>query len=164
MQMINVLKRLAELDAGNPRVDTTAMIATESLHTQSEVAESKIDECGMMPPPPAMPHTPASINITAGSGDEITDMLKAIVSLAGVQEPAQAHVDMVGTGGLAHPEHGGELSGSHGADDMAKTISIIDSMNAEEMPEEGIEDRVYDNSPDEEVGAVDPDQIGRAHV
>ena len=153
MQMINVLKRLAELDAGNSNVDTTAMIATESLLTQSEVAESaQLDECGMGAMMPPAPHTPASINMTANSGEELTGMLKSLMTLAGVQQSAAPmHAPE------ANPAHGGELGGDHG---MAKTISIIDSMNAEdEGAVEGMEDRVYDNSPEEEVGSVDPDQM-----
>jgi len=70
MQMINVLKRLAELDAQNPNI----------------VKESQqVDECGMMGSMPSAPHTPASINMTAGSGPELSSMLRDIMSLAGLQ-------------------------------------------------------------------------------
>lgn len=47
--------------------------------------ESKqIDECGMMP---STPNTPATLNIsaTAGSGEEVANMLAAIMNLAGVK-------------------------------------------------------------------------------
>lgn len=73
--MIDVLKRLAELDSQNPNI----------------VKESKIDECGMMPEmglpmsAPQQPSMPASLNITAGSGEELSDMIKAIATLAGVK-------------------------------------------------------------------------------
>jgi hypothetical protein len=43
--------------------------------------------CGMSPMPDmAHPHTPASVNITAGSGEELSNMLKDIMSLAGVHK------------------------------------------------------------------------------
>lgn len=80
--MIDLMKRLAELDSKNPNV----------------VKESKVDECGMMPEMGMgmeRPSTPASINVTAGSGEELGNVLKDIMSLAGVkpagaQEPLSA--------------------------------------------------------------------------
>lgn len=76
MQMINVLKRLAELDAKNTNV----------------VKEStSVEECGPMGMMDSMggmekPSTPASMNITAGSGDELANMLATIMQLAGVKQ------------------------------------------------------------------------------
>ena len=53
--------------------------------------DSRLDECGMAYGSSMMdrPSTPASINITAGSGSELSGMLKDIMSLAGMskQEP-----------------------------------------------------------------------------
>jgi hypothetical protein len=81
MQMIDVMKRLAELDADNKNV----------------VREStNIEECGMMPMPGmGGSHTPASINMTADSGSELTGMLRDIMQLAGMNkvEPEQLGVD-----------------------------------------------------------------------
>ena len=67
------MKRLAELDSKNPNV----------------VKESKVDECGMMPEMGMgmeRPSMPASINVTAGSGEELGNVLKDIMSLAGVKQ------------------------------------------------------------------------------
>lgn len=86
MQMINVLKRLAELDAGNPNI----------------IKESQsVEECGM-PPMGGMvadsavelekPSMPAAINMTAGSGEELSNMLATIMQLAGVQKVGDAHM------------------------------------------------------------------------
>jgi hypothetical protein len=84
MHMIDVLKRLAELDAKNPNI----------------VKESaQVGECGMMPGmvpdmgmniAPEKPSMPASINMTAGSGDELSNMLATIMQLAGQNKPVSA--------------------------------------------------------------------------
>lgn len=73
--MINVLQRLAELDAKNPNI----------------VKESAdLAECGMMGMEQMggmeRPHTPASMNITANSGEELSGMLRDIMQLAGLQK------------------------------------------------------------------------------
>jgi hypothetical protein len=53
----------------------------------------------MMSPMPSHPPMPASINITAGSGEELSAMLKDIMTLAGVQQHAEPDgpgpVDMI---------------------------------------------------------------------
>jgi hypothetical protein len=82
MQMIDVIKRLAELDATNPNVIKE---------------NTSVDECGpmgMMSPMSAMekPSTPATINITAGSGEELSSMLGAIMKLAGVEKVTPDHL------------------------------------------------------------------------
>ena len=71
------MKRLAELDSNNPSI----------------VKESQnVEECGMMPEigmgmgAMERPSTPASINMTAGSGEELSDMLATIMQLAGVKQ------------------------------------------------------------------------------
>lgn len=101
--MIDVLKRLAELDDQNPRVYKD----TEILNKET------LDECGMMPGS----STPASINITAGSGEELSHMLQDIMSLAGVHQ------------------HKAEQPMSAGPD-MDSMRQMIDSMN--EPAEEGL--------------------------
>lgn len=71
--MIDVLKRLADLDAKNPNI----------------VKESQVQECGPMGIMGGMPeqhHTPASINMTADSGPELTGMLRDIMQLAGLKQ------------------------------------------------------------------------------
>ena len=73
--MIDVMKRLAELDAKNPNI----------------VKENQqVDECGMMPEVGMgmgsmdRPSTPATINMTAASGPELSGMLRDIMQLAGM--------------------------------------------------------------------------------
>jgi hypothetical protein len=89
MQMIDVLKRLAELDAKNPNVEKTM------------VKESTVAECGMMPMPgmgvmssPSHPPVAAnfSINATAATGDEVANMLTQIMTLAGVHKVGDNHM------------------------------------------------------------------------
>ena len=144
--MINVLKRLAELDAKNPNI----------------VKESQVDECGMMPEMlgGSAPSVPASfsINATAGSSDEVSSMLQDIMALAGVKS--------AGGDGL-----GAELDGELGGDPLAgpATVdagpvdagssmrSVIDKLNpADGEPDggdapEGDDDKEevdeYDNTP-----------------
>lgn len=84
MQMIDVLKRLAELDAANPnRPEYT------SARNNTLAESTQIDECGMMPEIGSVerPAVPASINMTAGSGEELGDLIKAIATLAGTATP-----------------------------------------------------------------------------
>lgn len=182
MQMIDVLKRLAELDAGNPNVENK-MGSVESLITVSnvdgEVAKinesvDSVEECGSAMGPSMAPRTPASINMTASSGEELAGMLRDIMSLAGVsKDHSDSHKDVeVLPGRTLEPDN-----------DMMSTIKMIDSMNEpgeEEMElevdpddqphEEGMDDRVYVNSPEEEIEAhdygdkqVDPKPQGLKH-
>lgn len=172
MQMIDVLKRLAELDAANPNVQTTMLAQEQSLGTITNIeVTEQINECGMMPS--SAPKTPASIHMTADSGPELTGMLKDLMSLAGVKPVA----DLPAFGGeksvmstmpqSAQIDKGG---------DIHRALSVIDSMNdtpdsvdgldrdgdgdhdmkdheLEKGKTEGQEDRVYDNSPEEEIEA-----------
>jgi len=200
MQMIDVLKRLAELDSSNPRVEKT-MMPEQSLATVTNIdGESQLNECGpmgmggMMPP-----HSPASFSVTANSGEELGSLLKDIVSLAGIKQ-SNISPEM-------HKEI--EISAPHRvepADDMSNMIGMIDKMNTssdhnvddleqenlagavvggvgasliagpeaaeigamvgdkvgdmmtshdDDDQQEGIDDRIYDNSPEEEIEAHD---------
>jgi hypothetical protein len=169
MKMIDVLKRLAELDAGNPNVENK-MGVVENLLTVSNVdgqiakineGIEAVEECGGMGMGATMPnHTPASINMSANSGEELSNMLRDIMSLAGVNK------DEVGT------RRGIELEPAHAIDsnaDMLSSIKVIDSMNEptnefdvdpNDEPEEGMyneqpEEGMYANSPEEEIEAHD---------
>jgi hypothetical protein len=109
MYMIDVLKRLAELDAQNPNIIKE---------------DQQVDECGMMPPMGGMdrPSTPASINMTAASGPELSGMLRDIMQLAGMSaktEPAM-------TEPMSAPVMALEPAGS---DDMGPP-SPVDSMRS----------------------------------
>lgn len=111
--MINVLKRLAELDAKNPNIAKPVLRADKSLAEISETPkivsegvrlpnisepdlaglrtlagtrqlnESTVAEYGMgMPMAPAVPQMPATINMSAGSANEIVSMFRGIMDLA----------------------------------------------------------------------------------
>lgn len=141
MQMIDVLKRLAELDAGNPNVAQPTLESEKSLGTITNISES-VNECGGMM---GMTNTPASfsINASAGSGDEVANMLQQIMGLAGVSKGGDLDVPAVPVGKeieIGEP-HGVELDSSN--DDMADMISMIDRMN-------GPEEKGGDDQPEDE--------------
>jgi len=138
MQMIDVLKRLAELDSDNPNVIKEGQ---------------QVDECGMMPEMGmggmGGSSTPASINMTAGSGPELSGMLKDIMMLAGMQQHDT---------GMDHDVHPGEpapqvLEPAGGDTDPAGSMrSVIDKLNlgGDEEPagdEEETDEAEYDNTP-----------------
>ena len=152
--MIDVLKRLSELDAQNPRVISQPKIIKQG------VAESQVDECGMMPEmhmDSMKPSTPASINMTAGSADELGNLLKDIVSLAGLSHQDDHTEPMGDMPPPAEPEMGPPESG---ADAMRSTLDKLNPMagddeegdeesgeeDDEEDADEGM-DGPYDNSP-----------------
>jgi hypothetical protein len=114
-----------------------------------------VNECGI---PTAMgSNTPATINITAASGSELTGMLKDIMNLAGVHkvEPHHMPIDVI-----ASP-----ASPIESPSDMASLIKVVsepeadlDSMNdhEEETDEEFLsgekeENRPWDSSPHEKI-------------
>lgn len=146
MQMIDVLKRLAELDAGNPNI----------VKENADLAE-----CGMMPEMGMSmdkPSTPASINMSAGSADELGNLLKDIVSLAGMSkvEPEQLGVEPAPMS--MSPEPAIAIGGGSPADDMRSVIDKLhpDMDDGEGGDEPGVDDKEgeeetdegeYDNSP-----------------
>jgi len=117
MQMIDVLQRLAELDSKNPNV----------VYESATVAE-----CGPEGMMSSEPKTPATLNITAGSGEELGDMLNAIMQLAGVHkvtadelgtehEPSQLTAAPIMGVGPAHDDNG----------DMRSMMNVVDKLNPE---------------------------------
>lgn len=128
-------------------------LTLESLRYLSGVNKT-VNECGI---PTAMgANTPATINITAASGSELTGMLKDIMNLAGVHkvEPQHMPIDVI-----ASP-----ASPIEAPSDMASLIKVVsepeadlDSMNdrketAEELSSgEKEENRPYDSSPHEKI-------------
>lgn len=144
--MIDVLKRLAELDAGNPNI----------VKENADLAE-----CGMMPEMGMSmdkPSTPASINMSAGSADELGNLLKDIVSLAGMSkvEPEQLGVEPAPMS--MSPEPAIAIGGGSPADDMRSVIDKLhpDMDDGEGGDEPGVDDKEgeeetdegeYDNSP-----------------
>jgi hypothetical protein len=138
MQMIDVLKRLAELDQGNPNVVNPM---TKPVEVQPEViaegrevqlnlpepglddlrklsgrktlTESAIAECGMPTMGAPMPSMPASINMSAGSANEIVSMVRGIMDLAKGDVPSQSMMPTMGAempsllpgfGGVGEPD------------------------------------------------------------
>lgn len=119
--MIDVLKRLAELDQGNPNVVNPM---TKPVEVQPEViaegrevqlnlpepglddlrklsgrktlTESAIAECGMPTMGAPMPSMPASINMSAGSANEIVSMVRGIMDLAKGDVPSQSMMPTMG--------------------------------------------------------------------
>lgn len=129
--MIDVMKRLAELDSTNPTI----------------VKESQqVEECGIMPEMgmmggmPERPPMPASINMTAGSGEELSDMLATIMQLAGVkqhgaEEPMPMSAEPV-VALTAEPEMGGDATS-----DMRSMIDKLNPMDGDDQgPDQGGDD------------------------
>ena len=138
--MIDVLKRLAELDAQNPNV---------VRENEPGIAEGQVEECGMMDSMGRMsqPHTPASINMTAASGEELSGMLKDIMSLAGLNNTAdEMPMSSEPTAQTLEPA-GPEM------DATTSMRSVIDKMNPADGEEET--DEEYDNSPNPETTGYD---------
>jgi len=174
MQMIDVMKRLAELDSANNNVIKE---------------NASLEECGPMGMMDSMggmekPSTPASMNITAGSGDELANMLATIMQLAGVKQDAPG--DMGGEPGVeimtAEPEvsvepmSGGDAmrsmmdklnpmddSGEEGGDDVSKAHGDFDNDGDHDMDDHEKEkkdgeeetDESWSNSPDTETQGYD---------
>lgn len=136
MQMIDVLKRLAELDAANPNVDTGLRVVQPQRDISVAVTEStQVDECGMMPmgmEEIGRPSTPASINMTAGSGEELSDMIRAIATLAGTAKGGEEIV----TGAPAQDTPQSPAAPQSSTDSMR---SVIDKLNPAD-DEEGEQD------------------------
>lgn len=142
--MIDVLKRLAALDADNPNV--------------VKEGQQSVEECGMgmmpeMHPPMDRPSTPATINMTAGSGEELGNLLKDIMSLAGMNNKS----DPIGMAPMVPPAAALEpVGGDQGGEkDMSPTDtmrSVIDKLNPEtdddkEDDEEEETDETVDSAP-----------------
>ncbi len=126
--MIDVMKRLAELDAKNPQV----------------VKENtSVQECGPMGMMGGMSdhHTPASINMTADSGSELTGMLRDIMQLAGMQQVGAQHLGVDHEPMSLTPEPISAVGPAiaepmSGADDMR---AVLDKLNPEMGDDEGDE-------------------------
>ena len=181
--MIDVMKRLAELDAQNPNI----------------IKEStQVEECGMMPGmvpemgmdlAPEKPSMPASINMTAGSGDELSNMLATIMQLAGQNKPVSAAPPLDNAppaAGTLEPA-GGDMSpvdnmrsvidklnpmddeggGENGEDDVNKAHGDLDNDGDHDMDDHNLEkkDKVdeYDNTPADPNDKDEFDANAHAH-
>jgi hypothetical protein len=125
MQMIDVLKKLSELDAQGGLKESTGMVNDPTLALISEGQD--LSECGPMGMPGMPGQTPASfsINASAASGDEVASMLTQIMTLAGVKGAGQEmprHSDAL----TGEPPMGG----SHGGDDIKQALAAIDQASS----------------------------------
>jgi len=130
--MIDVLKRLAELDAKNPNM----------VSENSEVAEC--GPMGMMGGMegmsiPEAPKTPATLNVTAGSAEELGNMLTQIMQLAGVHkvEPEHLGIEREPSPLTAEPEMGGEAPHSGSPDSMRGIKDRMNDFDDNEADDEG---------------------------
>ena len=132
--MIDVMKRLAELDAKNPNI--------------VKEGQQSVEECGPMGPMGIMgemgmdkPSTPASMNITAGSGDELANMLATIMQLAGVKKVEPSDLGIEPEGGedmlTAEPVGGDDAGPMSGADNMRSMIDKLNPMDGDDSEEDG---------------------------
>ena len=109
--------------------DSAVENAVKSLMSQG-VAES-LEECGMMDSGMSQPHSPASINMTAATGEELSSMLKDIMTLAGrsMSDP------MKGANGVAvvdvEPSTDMDMGSSNDArtDEPSIMRSMMDKLN-----------------------------------
>jgi len=143
MNMIDVMKRLAELDANN------LTIVKENTN---------VEECGMMPMPGMggmdRPTTPATLNVTAGSGEELGNMLAQIMALAGVHkvEPEHLGIEQEPMSLTSEPAVGAmPAPGAGDTDDMRSMISAVDKLNPDTDGEEGDEEETDEEETDEEA-------------
>jgi hypothetical protein len=137
MQMIDVMKRLAEIDAKHTNIETMSMTNEQSLATVSNIAgetiTESITECGPMGMMGDRPSTPASfsINASAESGAEVSSMLRDIMNLAGVKPVSElpafagSHQEIE-----LEPAHQAEFEPQQSAgDEMGDLIGMVDRMN-----------------------------------
>lgn len=131
--------------------------------------EESLEECGMMGGMSSQPHSPASINMTAATGEELSGMLKDIMQLAGrpMQEPMDVPDEMDGEEPLGGADGVAvvdvEPSPDVGADSHGPSImrSMLDKMNPEtddaDDQEDDEEEKVdeYDNTPNPKVSGYD---------
>lgn len=139
--MIDVMKRLADLDTANPSRPEHKVSNDQHIPALSESAQ--VDECGMMPEMGDMgrPSTPASINMTAGSGDELGELIKAIATLAGQTQPAEMEpLSAMPAMGVASDD-GMDMRA------MIDKLNPMDDEGGEEAERETDEGAVYDNTP-----------------
>jgi hypothetical protein len=102
------------------------------LENSAGIMEDDVQEC-MSGPPVSHQHSPATISMTADSGEELSSMLKAIVQLAGMRSS-----DTISSpGGMVEPS----MTDFDSGDSMRH---ILDRMHDEDVMQE------YDNEPDPE--------------
>ena len=138
--MIDVLKRLAELDDQNPNI------------VKESIDGAELAECGgpmSTMVNPSQPQMPASINVTAGSGQEVSDMLSAIMKLAGIEKVEPHHLGAEPEVATLTAEPVSAVGPSATAGDEMR--SVMDKLNGADGEEDGEELSSDDESNDEET-------------
>jgi hypothetical protein len=113
--------------------------------------KQKVDECmGAMTT--QIPPTPASISVTAGSGEELSGMLKSLMTLAGVSPVTPSHmpVDDPSKG----PSKVISAPPMSQSPDMKTLLAAMDEKDVEEDSMNPDDQHDWDNSPSEEGKAV----------
>ncbi len=151
MQMIEVIKRLAELDEANGGVkESTKMVQDPALAVVTESVG--VSECGPMGMPgmsmPAGQPASFSINASAGSGDEVANMLTQIMTLAGVKKDAGP----IDGPGMDKKE---PLMAQPGSNDIKAAINAIDQVEKETDAIGGMD---ADSKPEMETDAIPGDE------
>ena len=141
--MINVLKRLAELDAKNPT------IVKESQGGIEECSGMEMETSGIGIP--SAPGTPASINITAGTGQELSNMLKDIMTLAGVHQVGAQDIGAEPEPATMIAEPVTAVGPSSTDSEIMRTamdkLNTMDGDDEQSDDQEETDESEYDNSP-----------------
>lgn len=128
------------------------MINNDALDTASlrylAGLKQTIAECGMAPMsvPPSAPHTPANISITAGSGEELSHMLKNIMSIAGVHKVEPHHMPVIS----AEPTMA-KVTTHPSMKDLVGKMDEIDHLEDSMNPAMHAAERPWDTSPHEQT-------------
>lgn len=167
--MINVLKLLREMDSSNSQTKTPIK-GVESLLTISNSSELdtvaeisrlagiRVNECGMMEipetPHQTSNHIPASINVSADTGDEVSSMIRSLMAMAGSENSQPISSDNIE---IEEP-HPAELTHGSMGGDMNDLIGMIDTnSDDEEMP---FNDEHSDDSEESPVSNDHRDKFG----
>lgn len=135
-------------------------------YARESIEEGTVSECGMMGADvTSRNHTPASINMSADSGEELTGMLRDIMQLAGLSKegPEDSAADLT----VLSPTPTLGVASSSDGDDMR---SIIDKLNpaGDDDSSDGVDDEEetdesYDNTPADPSSASPYDSEEYAH-
>lgn len=128
-------------------------LTTESLRHLAGIRK-QVAECGDMMGGLARPSTPASISVTAATGQELSSMLRDIMTLAGAKPVTPMDMPVVSQPGPAITAVVGDEGPEDDAGPSVDTSDIpmrkmLDTMNDVEA------DESYSNSPEEKVAGMD---------
>ena len=137
------------------RDNIVGLIKPKKIETLNESAQ--IAECGGMMPQSSSPSQPATLNIsaTASNGDEVANMLKSIMQLAGLKPVSH---DMMPTGDMLPNIKPIQVMKGTLEDNVAEEACGDCGSN----PCECAMEETYDNTPEERVEPYDPNNM--AHV